>query len=133
MSKQLCLGLNDDAQKIHNINIENGFDTKKLEIGTVLMLIVSELSEALEADRGRNFSKDPEKFNWCDDWLAGTKSIDRSNFVTHFKDTFEDEIADTFIRLLDLCAAMGIDIEWHINQKANFNSTREYKHGGKEY
>ena len=50
-------------------------------------------------------------------------------FQKHVKDTFEDEIADTFIRLLDLVCALEIDIDLHIELKRRFNSLREFKHG----
>lgn len=49
-------------------------------------------------------------------------------FENHVKDTFEDELADTMIRLLDLCGAMDIDLEWHISQKLKYNRTRVLKH-----
>jgi len=85
-------------QEIHQNNIQKGFweDKETKNVGEVLMLCVSELSEA---------------------------------FTIYVKDTFEDEIADTVIRLFDLCSGFGIDLEWHIQQKMNFNKLRPYKHG----
>lgn len=50
-------------------------------------------------------------------------------FETYIKDTFEDELADTVIRILDLCGARGIDIERHINLKLKYNRSRERMHG----
>lgn len=67
-------------------------------------LIMSECGEALEAMRKKNYGLEE-------------------------KDTFEDEIADTFIRLADLCGELNIDIEKQINWKMQLNSTREIKHG----
>ena len=64
-----------------------------------LMLVVTELAEAAEAVRHR----------------------DRENF--------EEEIADTFIRLLDICGTMGIDPEEGIERKMNTNESRPYRHG----
>ena len=49
-------------------------------------------------------------------------------FVHHVKDTFEDELADTFIRLADLCEKMNIDIDSFIKMKMAFNATRSEKH-----
>lgn len=49
----------------------------------------------------------------------------------NIKDTFEDEIADAVIRLFDLAKGLGIDLEWHIQQKMEFNKTRERMHGKK--
>lgn len=52
-------------------------------------------------------------------------------FETDIKDTFEDEIADCFIRLFDLCGRYKIDIESHIKAKMKYNSLREKLHGKK--
>lgn len=94
-----------------------GFWDKKIEFGTRLMLVVSELSEALEADR---------KGRWCDPKaLKNVRSLNPIFFEENIKDTVEDEIADTFIRLFDLCGGMQLDIEKHIRLKLIYNSSRE--------
>jgi NTP pyrophosphatase (non-canonical NTP hydrolase) len=41
------------------------------------------------------------------------------------------EFADIFIRLLDNCAAYGIDLEAEYERKIAYNRTRPVKHGGK--
>ena len=60
-------------------------------------------------------------------------SPDDASFADLFretvKDTFEDEIADTFIRLLDISGFLEIDIERHIEYKMKYNKAREFKHG----
>lgn len=114
-------GMNYLAQKIHNDNVERGFYDEKRELGTLLMLIVSEVSEALEADRkGRHVD------------ITELTEYDKTvGFKESIKDSFEDEIADTFIRLFDLVGYLNIDIESHINAKLEFNKTRGYKHGKK--
>lgn len=130
--------LNELSKQIYEGNKLRGFDASKENIGQTLMLVVSELSEALEADRKgkRNRLKafeqelgyvklsisDFETENDYCDWI-------KDRFETILKDTFEDEIADAVIRLLDLCAAFEIDIEKHIMYKLKYNSTREFKHG----
>ncbi len=122
-------GLNEASQKIHEANKEKGFYDKPREIGTLLMLVVSELSEALEADR-KDIHADFEAYE--------TKLNSEPNrafvkqpciFQKYIKDTFEDEIADTFIRLFDLCGYMNIDIEKHIMLKLSYNEYRPHKHG----
>lgn len=50
-------------------------------------------------------------------------------FKENIKDTFEDELADTVIRILDLCGARGIDLEKHIYLKLKYKATRERMHG----
>ena len=44
-------------------------------------------------------------------------------------DTFEDELADTAIRLFDLCGGLDIDLEKQIEWKHSFDQTREKRHG----
>lgn len=115
--------LNSLSAMIHKDNVERGFYDDVRQMGTLLMLVVSELAEALEADRkGKhvNIRHISEK-----DYLNPDK------FKETIKDTFEDEIADTFIRLFDLVGYLGIDIVAHIKAKLNYNRGRGYKHGKK--
>ena len=118
--------LNKLRDEIHEYAISKGFWDKERETGTLLMLCVSELAEAMEADRNVLYAdlelieKDKEDF------------IDfKWSFENSIKDTFEDELADTIIRILDLCGAKGIDIEKHIELKMKYNATREKMHGKK--
>lgn len=120
--------LNKLRDEIHGHAISKGFWDKERETGTLLMLCVSELSEALEADRKGKFAK--VKLYEAVDQI-GRPSHDAFSFESTIKDTFEDEIADTIIRLLDLCGARGIDIEKHIELKMKYNATRERMHGKK--
>jgi len=91
--------LNNLACACHEIAREKGFWDEKRNIGEALMLIVTELAEAMEAYRKE----------------------DHSNF--------KEEIADTFIRLLDLSGGLDIDIEEEIDKKCKKNINRPYKHG----
>ena len=90
------------------------------------MLVVSELSEALEADRKSKHAYLSafyfrEEDRLCDEHF-------RLDFEELIKDSFEDEIADAMIRLFDLCGALKIDIDNHIELKIRYNSFRPYKH-----
>ena len=60
--------LNELAKEIHAINVKNGFFEDKKNIGEMLMLTVSELSEALEADRKSRYIDLHGKPDW---WLKG--------------------------------------------------------------
>ena len=122
----MMIKLNELSKEINDYAKSKGFWDTPRETGTLLMLIVSELAEAMEADRKVKYAL-PTEFKKNVD-LGGNWQV---NFETYIKDTFEDEIADAFIRLFDLCGAMNIDIEYHINQKLVYNATREYKHGKK--
>ena len=123
--------LNKLAKEIYEGNKLRGFDVAKENIGQTLMLVVSELAEALEADRKNHhavlhlFEKDLEQMNQYDE----RKPFRKTAFAMTIKDTFEDEIADAFIRLFDLAGGLGIDIEKHIDLKLRYNATREHRHG----
>ena len=132
------MNLNELSKEIYEANKLKGFDVKECNIGQTLMLIVSELSEALEADR--KGKKDRLKFFEQELGYARLKIEDyepenenfkwiTNRFETTIKDTFEDEIADTFIRVMDLVGALEIDIEKHIYLKRMYNSQRQFKHG----
>ena len=130
--RMLCTGLNDAAKQIHEDAKRKGFWDSERETGTLLMLCVSELSEALEADRKGRYA-DLKAYNECekaDDIFESDKEVyELSSFQSLIKDTFEDELADTVIRILDLCCARGIDLEKHINLKLKYNRSRERMHG----
>ncbi len=91
--------LNELCQICHSIAVEKGFWEKERNIGEALMLIVTELAEAMEAHR----------------------ISDQANF--------KEELADSFIRLMDLCGGLKIDIEEEIYQKSLKNKNRPHKHG----
>ena len=112
-------GLNDLAFEVYQRNKEKGFWDKERNVGELLMLVTSELGEAMEAHRkGR---------------VANLQDFERKkmDFEEAIKDTFEDEISDAIIRLFDLAGGFGIDIEKHVAYKLAYNQTRERLHGKK--
>lgn len=126
----LCEGLNSSAQIIFQNNKAKGFWDKERNVGELLMLITSELGEAMEAHRKGKFAKlERLEFKLSQNSELAYEKHFSAKFEMHVKDTFEDEIADAVIRLLDLSAGLGIDLEKHINAKVNFNKTRERLHG----
>lgn len=101
-------------------------------IGELLMLVVSELGEALEAHRHDRFcSKDRIIFYDENIDIMIKNDSEISYFNNFIKDTFEDELADAVIRIADMCGYLNIDLEKHIELKMAYNATREYKHGKK--
>jgi NTP pyrophosphatase (non-canonical NTP hydrolase) len=104
--------LNNLVIHCHATAREKGFYDGERAVATdarvaqLLMLIVSELGEACEASRKE---------------LHGYE----------VKDTFEDEIADVFIRLFDLCGFLGLDIGKQVLWKMRYNENRERLHGKK--
>lgn len=103
--------LNALAAEIVEINRANGWNVctpadwadgpNAYKLGTVMALIHSEVSEALEAIR----ENDPQNF--------------------------EEELADVLIRVLDCAGGLGIDMDAAVRAKLERNKTRGYRHGGK--
>jgi NTP pyrophosphatase (non-canonical NTP hydrolase) len=89
-----------------------------------LALITSELTEALEADR-KSRQADLQAFN--ENEAEGMCFIE--NFEATIKDTFEDELGDAFIRILDLAGGEGINLDKHVALKSKYNATRAKMHG----
>lgn len=127
--------LNDLVKEVHKTAKDKGFWDEPRETGTLLMLCVSELSEAMEADRKDRYAK-LERFEKKQIYRNPDSDITKERaFIADFeeciKDTFEDELADTIIRILDLCGDRNIDIEKHIELKMKYNRSREKMHGKK--
>jgi NTP pyrophosphatase (non-canonical NTP hydrolase) len=122
------------SEEIYDNNIAKGFYEKPVEVGTRLMLITSELAEALESDRkGKWLGASDSNVGAAIKNTLSNENIewDEKLFETRVKDTVEDEIADAAIRLFDFAEHYGIDLEWHIAQKMRYNKLRPYKHGKK--
>jgi NTP pyrophosphatase (non-canonical NTP hydrolase) len=132
--------LNKLRDEIHEYAINKGFWDQPRETGTLLMLCVSELAEAMEADRKDRYAQIESFDSYLKFANVSITDFDMNNencewiankFESTIKDTFEDELADNIIRILDLCGAHGIDIEKNIELKMKYNQTRERMHGKK--
>jgi NTP pyrophosphatase (non-canonical NTP hydrolase) len=142
--------LNEMAKSINDANVAKGFYEEPEAIRSILQehgvgfvpaidrllfaqriaLITSEASEALEANRKTN-SVDYFNGHATDIILTKSDSEFKEIFEAHIKDTQQDEIADVFIRLLDLAGYMKIDLDFHVKAKLKYNALRPYKHGKK--
>ena len=119
--------INKLSEEIHaNAKNKGFFDTEK-NIGEMLCLIHSEVSEALEADRKDRHTK--ANIFVVNGWTSDGDFT--HSFKQNVKDTFEDELADVMIRVMDLAAFKGINLEEHIKAKMRYNAMREHKHGKK--
>lgn len=101
--------LNNLSKEIHQDNIDAGWWTdletgekKDRNIGELLCLVHSEISEAMEGIRK----------NLPDDKLP-------------HRSMFEVELADTLIRIFDIAGAYNLDLDGAIEEKRNFNKKRE--------
>jgi hypothetical protein len=129
--------------KIHANANTKGFwepdgSPKGYNVAEKLALIHSEVSEALEADRKKDYrsiatfvARWDEVRNSMDPALSKdeVEDIYARLYKDYVKDSFGGEMAGTIIRCLDLCGKLGIDIEGHIIAEMNYNSTRPFKHG----
>jgi NTP pyrophosphatase (non-canonical NTP hydrolase) len=91
------------AEDCHKYAVGQGFwDIRHLEtliIPAKLMLVVSEVVEAMEADRKNDM------------------------------ENMGEELADIIIRVADLAGRLGIDLDVEIEKKMAFNRTRPKMHG----
>ncbi len=81
--------------------VDHGFNWTPNDIDTMLLRIHSEVSEASEAARDE----------------------DRQELA--------EEMADIFIRLVNACEVMGIDLEAEVTKKHQRNLSRDMLHGRK--
>ena len=115
--------LNDLAKQIHQNAKDKGFWDSPRNTGEIFMLIISELSEALEAHRkGRRadviyISKlESDGYTWEDSPISFNDA-----FLSKIKDTVEDELADAVIRILDFCFVREYDLEAILNMGSVMN------------
>ena len=95
--------------EVHRAAVEHGWWERPRPVGEVLMLMVTELAEAMEAYRSGN----PES-----EKIPGFSQM-------------EEELADVVIRLLDYAGGENLDIEGALLAKMAYNEKRPYRHGGK--
>lgn len=105
------MSLNKLAKEIHKDNIKKGFYDIPISDIEACMLIVSEISEAVE--------------EICDGALDYYHNIDGK------PEGRDAELADALIRILDRMAYLEIDIDDVVKDKLAYNRTRPYKHGKK--
>ena len=108
------MNLNELRDRAYKTACEHGFHDEELSNEHCLCLVISELMEAVEADRKGRFAKvpvdkkgtifDERTFHYQNKYFA-------ENFETYIKDCVEDELADAVIRLLDLAGLRNISID----------------------
>ncbi len=96
--------LQDFQAYVGRMVAERGFDKETLP--EIFMLFLEECGEMAKAARK----------------AQNLKTDDQS--VTH---TFEDEAADVFIYLLDICNHFGVDLEQAFRQKEEKNKKRNWQ------
>lgn len=107
------MSVSDFQKTVHQTAQEKGFWVPNANLAEKVALIHSELSELLEAYRG-----DPQA------------PCDKSGCPLTKE---EEEMADVFIRLMDLAEYRGIDLEEAARVKHQYNLSRPHKHGGRKF
>lgn len=99
-----------------------GWDQDNRSFGDECMLLISEISEALEAYREGEF----EDLTWSSEKLTelGISGIKPTGVGS--------ELADVLVRLLDTCSRHNIDLGEEFRRKMDYNWTRSYRHGSKK-
>lgn len=106
--------INEMAEKAHAMALKKGwYDGGERSFPELIALCHSELSEALE--EYRNGHSPAEEYAREDGKPEGIHS----------------ELADVLIRVGDMAAYFGIDLESAVRGKMAFNATRPARHGGK--
>lgn len=120
--------INELCKRAHDNAVAKGFYETERGLPELLMLTVSELAEALEADR-----KDENKLTTSELNEIAFDCVESghvtADYVSLVRGTVPEELADACIRIFDICGYYGIDLESHIIAKMRHNETRPPKHG----
>lgn len=108
--------LNELAAVCYTIADAKGWHDDPREFGTVMMLIVTEIAEAMEAWR------DPDN-DVTEVWYSPDNPGKPEGVPI--------ELADALIRILHTAAIYGIDIKAAVETKMKYNFNRPYRHGNK--
>lgn len=109
-------------KEAHQIAKDKGWWDKDRDIPHILMLIVSELSEALEEYKKDNTTEGLQQIYF-------KHPVPRPD---NKPEGFAVEIIDTLIRIFDMAEWIGIDTEKVLRTKMDYNRVRPYRHGGKK-
>lgn len=108
--------INEFQKELHNQSRASGWhDEAQISVPTKLMLMVTEIAEAME--EYRKYGDDPAYFAYVQNGKPEGLMI---------------ELADCLIRILDLAGYYDVDMEVMIAQKHEYNKTRSFRHGGKK-
>lgn len=118
--------LREFQREAHAIAVEKGWWDQERNIGEVVALIHSEISEALE--EYRKYGPDGIKaLRWVPVMTNDARYAGLSK-----PEGFFVELADAVIRIADLFERYGVSMEDVIRAKMAYNRTRPYRHGGKQ-
>lgn len=106
--------LNSLRDKAYQCAVVHGWHEENLSDEHFLCLVISELMEAVEADRKGKHAKVAMFKEWQGNSVPLTEETRKRRFMEDFeafiKGTVEEELADACIRLLDLAGLRKVDL-----------------------
>ena len=122
------MNLNKLRDKAYKCAVAHGWHDENLSDEHFLCLVISELMEAVEADRKGKHAKVEMFKEWQGNIIPLTEETRIRGFIEDFeafiKGTVEEELADACIRLLDLSGLRGISLS---SVPFPFHHRKEYK------
>lgn len=98
------MNLNELRNEAYSIATANGWHEEEHSDEHCLMLVITEIAEAVQADR-KNLHADVEAFKKYEEIIDF-----KENFERQIKNTVEDELADVVIRCLDFAGLRSISL-----------------------
>lgn len=109
------MNLNKLRDEAYSIAKANGWHEEEHNDSHWLMLIITEIAEAVQADR-KDKHADVDQFKeyqtYYGSFLPSKETLEirfREDFEEYIKNSVEDELGDVIIRCLDLCGVKGLD------------------------
>ncbi len=113
------MNIDELVQQAHRTSIAKGWwIDEEPNIGEKLMLIVTEVAEAMEETRTAAT-------------INGVPLLNNTYIREGKPEGFPIELADVVIRVADLCGHLNIDLTKALEVKLAYNKTRPFRHGGK--
>ncbi|MFR8962786.1 MAG: hypothetical protein ACLVIB_05280 [Bacteroides uniformis] len=105
------MNLNELRDRAYKTACNHGFHDEELSNEHCLCLVISELMEAVEADRNNKYADRKSFKDYYEDEEPHYNADFKYSFEKYIKDCVEDEFADACIRLLDLAGLRNISID----------------------
>ena len=126
------MNLNDLSKEAFSIAKANGWHEQEHSDEHFLMLIITEIAEAVQADR-KGKHADVSRFKECQTYYNSFLQPEeirtirfREDFEEYIKNTVEDELSDVVIRCLDLAGLHDMDLQHTLDNSDDYEDVAEY-------